>query len=110
MKKIITASLLTFTTLSLMACSGGDKTVEETSKEATKAVASKVTNHAASYSKADFMKACETGMTAAQCDCFVDFYKSIGLEVSDLGDQAKVTAAVTGLKPEETMKMAQCMQ
>lgn len=117
MKKFTTLLVAGAMIVSLAACGGKSDAEKAVSKaeakvETTmkKADAKAKEMGTVKYSKADFMKACEMGMTEAQCNCYVDFYASIGLKVEDLGDQAKVTKAVTGLKPEQAMEMAKCMQ
>jgi hypothetical protein len=122
MTKYLTMTIAGLAILSLTACGGKKTDAEkamdkaeakteqtiETTKDAATEAANDMTNKA--YTKADFMKACEVNLTSAQCDCYVDFYASIGLDVKDLGDQEKVTQAVQGLKPDEAMKMAKCVQ
>lgn len=100
------------TAVSLVACGAKDDASKLTDKAKTKVktTADAGKNAVKGYSKADFMKACETSMTTVQCDCYVDFYKSIGLEVKDLGDQAKVASAMQSLKPKDAMKVAKCVQ
>lgn len=100
MKKFMVMTVMSVAALGLAACGGKD--------DGAKAAVDN--NVVEGYTKADFMEACKAGMTETQCNCYVDFYGSIGLEVTDLGDQAKVQAAVTSLKPEQTMKMMECMQ
>ena len=114
MKNFMLMTALAVGTLAMTGCKAktadtDTATVETTvtTKAAEKAVDTpKVTG----YSKADFMKSCELSMTDAQCGCFVDFYKSIGLKVTELGDQAKVQAAVKKMKPEQAMEMSKCMK
>jgi len=61
------------------------------------------------YTKAQYMEACEVAMTTAQCECYVDFYKSIGLKVTELGDAKKVQEAVIKMDPSKAADMAKCM-
>lgn len=112
MKKIITLAAMGLAVISLAACGGKDDAGAKTDKSKGKIEATVSGNKSTTkgYSKADFMKACEVSLTAAQCGCYVDFYKSIGISVSDLGNQEKITAAMTGLKPEQAMKVAKCVQ
>lgn len=114
MKHLMLITALAVVTLAMTGCKAktadSDTAAVETT-ETTKAVEKAAkTAKVTGYSKADFMKACEISMTEAQCGCFVDFYKSIGLEVTELGDQAKIQAAVTKMKPEQAMEMQKCMQ
>lgn len=67
------------------------------------------TENVTGFTKAQYMTACQQAMTETQCECYVDFYKSIGLKVTDLGDSAKVTAAVTK-NADKAAEMAKCMQ
>lgn len=112
MKKILMMAVTGLAVVSLAACGAKDdvSAAAGTAKAKVESTAAAGKKAVAGYSKADFMKACETSMTAAQCNCYVDFYKSIGLKVKDLGDQEKVTAAMTSLKPADAMKAAKCMQ
>ena len=109
MNKFLKITAVSLAVIALSACGGGDKDGGESGKASTKAPAA-TSSSAGKYSKADFMKACTTSMTEAQCNCYVDFYKSIGLQVTDLGDSDKVQAAMKGLKPEQAMKVAKCVQ
>lgn len=114
MNKLLLATALAAGLLAMTGCKA--KTADTDTAKVEQAVTTKVVEKAADapkvtgYSKADFMKSCELSMTEAQCGCFVDFYKSIGLEIKELGDQAKVQAAVTNMKPEKAMEMSKCMQ
>ena len=112
MNKILMIAVTGLTVISLAACGAKDDigAAAGSSKAKAKSTAAAGKKVVAGYSKADFMQACETSMTAAQCSCYVDFYKSIGIKVTDLGDQEKITAAMTSLKPEDAMKAAKCMQ
>ena len=111
MKNLMLMTALAVGTLAMTGCKAKTADTDSATTETTKAVekAAKTTK-VTGYSKADFMKSCEISMTKAQCGCFVDFYKSIGLKVTELGDQAKVQAAVTKMKPEQAMEMQKCMQ
>ena len=107
MNKFLKITAISFAVIALAACGGGDKGDGASGKAAAE------TSSASSnsgYSKADFMKACTTSMTETQCDCYVDFYQSIGLNISDLGDSDKVQAAMKNLKPKQAMKVAKCVQ
>lgn len=114
MKNLMLITALAVGTLAMTGCKA--KTADTDTATTEKTVTTKAVEKAAKtakvtgYSKADFMKSCEVSMTEAQCGCFVDFYKSIGLKVTELGDQAKVQAAVTKMKPEQAMEMQKCMQ
>lgn len=61
------------------------------------------------FTKAEYMKACQQAMTETQCNCFVDFYDSIGLKVTELGDSAKIQAKMASLSPEKAAEAAKCM-
>ncbi|MGB0908100.1 MAG: hypothetical protein ACPGVT_11450 [Maricaulaceae bacterium] len=106
MKKLILLTVMGVSAFSLAACGGEDK--GDAKVDAPAKVEASVVGD--SYTKADYMQACKTAMTETQCECYVDFYASIGLDITELGDTDKVTAAVTNLKPEQTMKMMECVQ
>lgn len=90
--------------LGLAACGGKDDSSAKVEKAQDKAVASGI------YTEANYMEGCKMGMSETQCNCMLDFYGSIGLEISDMADQAKVQAAVMNISPDQSMKMMQCMQ
>lgn len=114
MKNLLLMTALAVGTLAMTGCkaNSGDTDTAKVEKTVTTKAAERTADapKVTAYSKKDFMKACEMSMTEAQCGCFVDFYKSIGLEVTELGDQAKIQAAVTNMKPEQAMEMQKCMQ
>ena len=113
MNKLFKITAVSLAVIALAACGGGDKSGDDTSggeSGKTTVETSGATSSSGKYSKADFMKACTTSMTETQCNCYVDFYKSIGLKVTELGDAEKVQSAMKGLKPEQAMAVAKCVQ
>ncbi len=108
MNKFLKITAVGIAVIALAACGGGDKGDSGSSGKAAAETSS--ASSTSGYSKADFMKACTTSMTETQCNCYVDFYQSIGLDISDLGDSDKVQAAMKDLKPKQAMKVAKCVQ
>lgn len=113
MKKLMLITAMSVSLLAIGGCKGKKAETPVTTEKAVERVveSTQVTPDVVKgYTKADYMKACQQAMTETQCECYVDFYKSLGVEVTDLGDAAKVQAAVTNMKPEKAMEMQKCMK
>jgi len=82
--------------------------VEVTDTEAVTITPANAGETVTGFTKEQYMTACQQAMTEAQCECYIDFYKTIGLDVTELGDSAKVQAAVAK-NADKAAEMAKCM-